>query len=141
MATQLTDTIVFPKNCTAYIFGTATSGTMQEVKVKVQDTDGDDENECTFKALNRPLVVTGGGLGFMDQEAVVITADGTDDRQLEIIFKALGSDGKPQMMKGFKKDKHVPVNWVTNYTYCTEDSPAGGDDYHDTTLVVSFINM
>jgi hypothetical protein len=77
---------------------------MQEVQVKVQNTDGDDENECTFKALNKPLVVTGGGLGFMNQEAVVINADNSNDRQLEVIFKALKGD-KPQVIKGFKKDK------------------------------------
>ncbi|OJA15305.1 hypothetical protein AZE42_00957, partial [Rhizopogon vesiculosus] len=76
-----------------------------EVKVKVQSTDGDDENECTFTALNKLLVITGGGLGFMKQEAIVITADGTNDRQLEIIFKALDSGGKPQTMKSFNKDK------------------------------------
>jgi len=141
MATQLTDTISLPKNYTAYAFGTATSGMVQEVKVKVQSTDGDDENECTLKALNKPLVVTGGSLGFMNQEAVVINADDSNDRQLEIIFKALDAKGNPQVMQGFKKDTHSPVNWVTNYTYHTEDSPRGGNDYHDTTFVVSLVKI
>jgi hypothetical protein len=75
----------------------------QEVKVKVQSTDGDDENECTFQGFNTPLVVTGGGLGFMNQEAVVIPADDVNDRQLEIFFKVV-VNGHPQASLGYKKD-------------------------------------
>jgi len=75
----------------------------QEVQVKVQNTDGDDENECTLRALNKPLVVTGGGMGFMNQEAVVANADSSDDRQLEIIFKAFKGN-TPHVIKGFKRD-------------------------------------
>ena len=66
---------------------TATAGWKQEVKVKVQNTDGSDEIESTFEATNTPLVVTGGGLGFMNQEAVVIAADRVHERQIELDFK------------------------------------------------------
>jgi hypothetical protein len=76
----------------------------QEVKVKVQSTDGDDENECTLQGLNKPLVVTGGGLGFMNQEAVVIPADAVNDRQLEILFKIVLNGGATQASLGYKKD-------------------------------------
>ncbi|KAJ8584020.1 hypothetical protein M405DRAFT_936865 [Rhizopogon salebrosus TDB-379] len=128
------DTIALPKHYTAYIFGAATSGVVQEILVQVQDTNSKELGECTFKGLNEPLAVRG-GVAFQDTEAVVITADNNNARQLKINFKA--GPGNPAY--GFKKDKQDPFSWVTNYTYCTEDSPSGGNDYHDTTLVVSLI--
>jgi len=129
------DTISLPKHYTAYIFGAATSGVLQTVQVQVQDTAGKDQGECTFTGHNEPLAVRG-GVAFQDTEAVVINANNSNDRQLKINFKT-GSGAKP--VQGFKKYKNDPVNWVTNYTYCTEDGPGGGNDYHDTTLVVSLI--
>ncbi|KAJ8580834.1 hypothetical protein M405DRAFT_887897 [Rhizopogon salebrosus TDB-379] len=109
-----------------FVPSAATSGVVQEILVQVQDTNGKEQGECTFKGLNEPLAVRG-GVAFQDTEAVVITADNNSARQLKINFKA-GSGAKP--VQGFKKDK-----------YRTEDGPRGGNDYHDTTLVVSFIKM
>ena len=83
----------------------ATSGWKQEVKIKVQSTDGDDENECTFQGVKNPLVITGGGLGFMNQEAVVVPADDNNDRQIEIDFKVFKSGSTTaSKIKGYKKD-------------------------------------
>ncbi|OAX31350.1 hypothetical protein K503DRAFT_806132 [Rhizopogon vinicolor AM-OR11-026] len=74
----------------------------------------------------------------MNQEAVVVPADDNNDRQIEIDFKVFKSGSTTaSKIKGYKKDTHCPVSWVTNYTYNTEDG--GDNDYHDTTLVVSLI--
>jgi hypothetical protein len=83
----------------------ATAGLKQEVKIKVQSTDGDDENECTFQGVKNPLVITGGGLGFMNQEAVVIAADDTNDRQIELDFKVFKNGASTaSKIKDYKKD-------------------------------------
>jgi hypothetical protein len=79
----------------------ATSGVVQEVQVQVQDTDGKEQGECTFKGLNEPLAVRG-GVAFQDTEAVVITADDNNARQLTINFK-MGSGADP--VQGFYRDK------------------------------------
>ncbi|KAJ8583978.1 hypothetical protein M405DRAFT_936900 [Rhizopogon salebrosus TDB-379] len=151
------DVIRFPKNYTAYIVGSATAGWKQEVKMKVQNLNGTDELQCTFEGTNHPMAVTSGGLGFMKQEAVVIEADNTIDRQIELDFRVFRVGATiPSDIKGFNKDTHSPLSWVTTYTvnslqsslgsgndspwhwqYSTEDG--GDNDYHDTTLIVTFV--
>jgi hypothetical protein len=84
-----------------YLLQAATSGVVQELLVQVQDINGKEQGECTFKVLNEPLTVRG-GVASQDTEAVVITADNNSARQLKINFKA-GSGAKP--VQGFKRDK------------------------------------
>src|SRR5882757_9983647 len=61
---------------------------MQQVVVKVQNTSGNDLNECSFQGLDSPMAITSGGLGFVNQQAVVVPADNKKNRHLELIFSA-----------------------------------------------------
>jgi len=86
------DTIRFLKGHTAAAHAgclqSAIAGWMQQVVVKVQNTSGSDLNECSFQGLNSPMAIISGGLGFVNQQAVVIPADNRKDRRLELIFSA-----------------------------------------------------
>ncbi|KAJ8597577.1 hypothetical protein M405DRAFT_388117 [Rhizopogon salebrosus TDB-379] len=141
--TKSDDEIDLPKNYTAHLFGTATTGGWtQEVRVRVLDSEGAEESEHVFKAFNSPLVVTSGGSGIAKQQDVVLNADNAHKRTLKIIFRVFKNKdgtGDADKILGYYKDVHTPspVACVTNYTYRTED---GGDtDYHDTAFVVSLI--
>ncbi|OAX33073.1 hypothetical protein K503DRAFT_804676 [Rhizopogon vinicolor AM-OR11-026] len=140
---QSSDTIKFPKGHTAYIFGSATAYRMQQVVVKVQKTSGSDLNECSFRGLNGPMAITSGGLGFVNQQAVVIPADNNKNRRLELIFSAydnhMWATSDAEDIKGFQKNTQTSsvAPRVTSYIYRTED---GGDKDHDgTTFVVTLI--
>jgi hypothetical protein len=80
---------------------------MQQVVVKVQKTSGSDLNECSFQGLNGPMMITSGGLGFVNQQAVVVPSD-NKNRRLELIFSAYDNHmfptGDAEEIKGFKKD-------------------------------------
>ncbi|OAX34992.1 hypothetical protein K503DRAFT_773940 [Rhizopogon vinicolor AM-OR11-026] len=159
------DTVLLPTGYTAYIFGvsyilpnvkvltaahvvclqSATSDWMQQVVVKVQNTSGNDFNEIKFQGLNGPMVVTSGSLGFVDQQTVVVPANHTKNRHLELIFSTYenqtSATGDAQEIKGFQKDPYTStvVPWVSTYIYRTED---GGDsDYDDTTFVVTLVHQ
>ena len=87
----------------------ATAGWMQQVVVKVQKTSGSDLNECSFQGLNGPMMITSGGLGFVNQQAVVIPADKRKNRRLELIFSSydnkMSATGDAEEIEGFKKDE------------------------------------
>jgi hypothetical protein len=73
--------------------------------MKVQNLNGTDELQCTFEGTNHPMAVTSGGLGFMKQEAVVIEADNTIDRQIELDFRVFRVGATiPSDIKGFNRD-------------------------------------
>jgi hypothetical protein len=82
------------------------AGWMQQVVVKVQNTSGSDLNECSFQGLNSPMAITSGGLGFVNQQAVVVPADNKKNRRLELIFSAYHSaTGDAEEIEGFMKEQ------------------------------------
>ncbi|OAX31482.1 hypothetical protein K503DRAFT_806036 [Rhizopogon vinicolor AM-OR11-026] len=132
--------IKFLKGHTAYIFGSATAGRMQQVVVKVQNTGGSDLNECSFQGLNSPMAITSGGLGFVNQQAVVVPADNKKNRRLELIFSAYDpATGDAEEIEEFKTQEQISTvaPWVTSYIYRTKDE--GDNDYDGTTFVVTLI--
>ncbi|OJA18122.1 hypothetical protein AZE42_13006, partial [Rhizopogon vesiculosus] len=54
------------------------------------------------------MAITSGGLGFVNQQAIVIPADNRENRRLELIFSAYDSNmwtaDDAEEIEGFQKD-------------------------------------
>jgi hypothetical protein len=74
-------------------------------------------------------VVSSGGSGFAGQNAIVISPDAANDRQIELIFKAIKPDGTYVNSKDFKLNTvsleiHSTVGFRLKFVNHSTEQPA-----------------